>query len=241
MFNTTTIPTQVEPTNSIFIVFSVLGMGLLLGFSMIELFLYGVSEKAYYGQPESEDEEEEDNQTKYTDQYRAEFEALAMRELTAAELLELNTKIVREQVAEKVEVILTFDKLTETFCYYTDQLKEVSYDILETVARKFAIEYDCKMVCLPAAAAVAEQPVKVKESPSSKDPSVFAKFKNYNTGGKGSTPNFTSVLQVIDQMNHFRYRGKLCDYEETLKNAEKPAEPSLDYSSYKKLLDKKEN
>jgi hypothetical protein len=71
--------------------------------------------------------------------------------------------------------------------------------------------------------------------------SVFAKFKKYNTGGKGSTPNFTSVVKVIEQMNHFRYRGKIYDYEATQKLSEKKEEAILDYASYKILCEKKEN
>ena len=209
--------------------------------------------------PESETEEEEN----YCDKYVEEFEALPARELSEEELTDLNKKIVREQVAEEVEVILTFDKSTDTFWYYTDKLKDVSYDILETVARKFAIDYDCKAIFLtiegddaeaePAegdalpSASIAEgaaAPTASLDEPAAPTaslaaPSVFAKFKNYNTGGKGSTPNFTSVIKVIEQMNHFRYRGKICDYEETLKVAEKKIveEKTIDYSSYKKLLE----
>ena len=215
-------------------------MGMILGGSMIELFLYRLREKERYDDSDSEDEEE-DTEEKYTDRYYEEFDALEMCELTTSELLNLSTKIVREQVAENVEVILTYDKVSETFWYYTDQLKEVSYDILETVARKYAIEYDCKQICLQAQEEVqAIERLKAQEEPVGKS-SVFAKFKNYNTGGKGSTPNFTSVIKVVEQMNHFRYRGKLIDYEESQKELNKKEEPTLDYASYKKTLEKKEN
>jgi hypothetical protein len=248
MFNTTTIPTQMETNNTFFCLFGLLSLSMLLGYSMMEGFLY--REKKYYGYSHSEDEDDDDDdedntEENYTDRYYREFEALEMCELTTSELLDLNTKIVREQVAENVEVILTYDKVSETFWYYTDHLKEVSYDILETVARKFAIEYDCKPICLQAQDAFqATERLKEQEQeqqqPDSK-PSVFAKFKNYNTGGKGSTPNFTSVIKVVEQMNHFRYRGKIVDYEETQKGLNKTEEPTLDYTSYKTLFQKKEN
>ncbi len=218
--------------------------------------MYRLREKERLYESEDEEEEEEDQddtEENYTDRYYEEFETLAMRELTTEELLDLNKKIVREQIAENVEVILTFDKETETFWYYTNQLKDVSYDILETVARKFAIEHDCKQICWQAAQEEESKPEESKqkehkqEEPPMKEepvgkPSVFAKFKNYNTGGKGSTPNFTSVVKVVEQMNHFRYRGKLIDYEETQKGLNKKEEPILDYASYKKTLcEKKEN
>ena len=239
MFNTTTIPTQMETNNTFFCLFGLLSLSMLLGYSMMEGFLY--REKKYYGYSHSEDEDEDEDETEesYTDRYYKEFEALALRELSDIELLCLNTKLVREQVAENVEVLLTFDKATETFWYYTDHLKEVSYDILETVARKFAIEYDCKKICLLAQAQAPESVEAPKEQESTGKPSVFAKFKNYNTGGKGSTPNFTSVIKVVEQMNHFRYRGKIVDYEETQKGVNKTEEPTLDYASYKTLFQKK--
>ena len=157
---------------------------------------------------------------------------------------------MREQIAEKVEVIMTFDIATETFWYYTDQLKEVSYPILETVARKFAIENNCKSIFLQVQAEAEQSEAEHVEAEHVEAehvekqvpiPSVFAKFKNYNAG-KGSAPNFTSVVKVIEQMNHFRYRGKIVDYEEREKTKEKVIEPTLDYASYKKLLmEKKEN
>ena len=258
MFNTTTIPTSINTPASICHIASILSIAALIGASVCELFLYRMKERICLGEnlPESETEEEEN----YCDKYVEEFEALPARELSEEELTDLNKKIVREQVAEEVEVILTFDKSTDTFWYYTDKLKDVSYDILETVARKFAIDYDCKAIFLtiegddePAslaegadAALLAEGADAASLAASPADgaaslaaPSVFAKFKNYNTGGKGSTPNFTSVIKVIEQMNHFRYRGKICDYEETLKVAEKKIveEKTIDYASYKKLLE----
>jgi DNA-binding TFAR19-related protein (PDSD5 family) len=255
MINTTTIPTQLNNTSYICI-FGILTTGFLIGASMMELFLFKIREKQREAADDSSEEEEEPRNS-YCDKYTDEFEALSTRVLTEEELQNLNTKIVREQVAEKVEVLLTFDKETDTFWYYTDQLKEVSYDILETVARKFAIDYDCKMICLEpvqegqsASEAAASEAVASEAVASASEaaavaanaaaPSVFAKFKKYNTGGKGAASNFTAAVKVVEQRNHFRYRGKIVDYEESLKKEEKKEEPTLDYASYKKLLEKKE-
>jgi hypothetical protein len=253
MYNTTTIPTT-QLDGSFLGFFYVLSMGAIVGASLIELFLFRLrvrlNEKgrAYIDDDSEEEVETEEEAEDYCNNYQDEFAALSPRKLSEEELKQLNTKFVREQVAEEVEVIMTFDKATETFWYYTDKLKEVSYPILETVARKFAIENDCKIVCLQEQAeqtqaeqTQAEQ-TPVEQTPGEEPtqaPSVFAKFKSYNAG-KGSTPNFTSVVEVIEQMNHFRYRGKIVDYEERAK--EKVEEPTLDYASYKKLLEeKKEN
>ena len=263
MYNTTTIPTT-QLDGSFLQFFYVLSMGAIVGASMIELFLFRLRVRlrekggAYIDDDSEEVEEETED---YCNNYQDEFDALSLRKLSDEELKQLNTKIVREQVAEQVEVIMTFDKATETFWYYTDKLKEVSYPILETVARKFAIENDCKIICLQTQAEQAPTPIQAlsealaetpeqaeqtqaeqtqaEEPTQAEAPSVFAKFKSYNAG-KGSAPNFTSVVEVIEQMNHFRYRGKIVDYEERARV--KVEEPTLDYASYKKLLEeKKEN
>ena len=265
MFNTTTIPSQLPETMSVNFFFNLCALfstGLIMGVSLVEIFLYKMrmQERREKGEGDSDSEssgdedddgEGEEEEEKYIERYCDEFEALSVRELSVEELQSLNTKIVREQVTTDVEVILTFDKTTDTFWYYTDQLKKVSYPILETVARKFMLEHDCKILRLQGGeqqvarglpqASRPHQSSPGGETPQEVPTSVFAKFKKYNTGGKGSTPNFTSVVKVVEQMNHFRYRGKIYDYEATQKLSEKKEETILDYASYKILCEKKKN
>jgi hypothetical protein len=264
MMNTTTIPTQEDIESSFLTLFAIMSMGMILGGSICELILYRIREGE-----RTTHELNDIPQDAYINKYYEEFAALKMRKLSDEELSNLHMKIVREEVKENVVVIMTFDKTTETFWYYTDKLKDVSYTILETVAQKFAIDHDCKMICLQTdeqvqeAKALLAEPSIAKPSiaepsiaepsiaepsiaepsiaePSIVEPNIFAKFKSYNAG-KGSAPNFTSAVKVIEQLNHFRYRGKLCDYAEGQKIIGKNEDSTLDYASYKKLLDKKEN
>jgi hypothetical protein len=254
MFNTTTEPTPI-PTSMVaafFNILSILGMSLLIGGSMTELFLYRLSEIDRRKEEETDETETEEEEEDYSTKYTKAFEALALRELSDEEIQQLNTKMVREEVAPNVEVILTFDKETDTFWYYTDKLKDVSYAMLETVARKFAIDYDCKIIfqedvfydeeekAEEQAQKEQAQKEQAQKEPAQKEqaqaPSVFAKFKNYNTG-KGAAPNFTSVIKVTEQMNHFRYRGKLVDYAKPTPTQEEAK--TMDYASYKKLMDEK--
>ena len=71
--------------------------------------------------------------------------------------------------------------------------------------------------------------------------SVFAKFKKYNTGVKGT--NYSS--DHVEQTTHFRYKGKLYQYEELLKQKSREkinTIATLDYAAYKLLMQaKKEN
>jgi hypothetical protein len=207
------------------------------------------------GDGESEDGEGEEGE--YTAKYTEEYANLKERELSEDDLLTLNTRYVKEETPGG-EVVMSYDKDTGCFSYYTDNLKEITYAILETVARKFVVENDCKTIytiCKKAAEAAATASTKAAESDDEDDDavssdeevvvekpvSVFAKFKKYNTGGKGSVPNFKAVIDVVEQTNHFRFKGKLYDYEEIQKRNEAErnvTEPTknLDYAAYKKQL-----
>jgi hypothetical protein len=280
MFNTTTIPTVTNVNEPIdfFQVLSILSLGLLFGASMVEYTLYRMKEHIIDGDEEEEEQEEELD-------YTAAFHALKRRELSADELTALGTQCVREILpVGNIEIIMTYDKHTESFWYYTDHLKEVSYAALETIAQKFAIEYDCKAICAGAGKAEAgagaasagasacetaaeeacasaceteaaeaaegcETCARVCASACEAGPeagpeavkSVFASFKKYNTGYKGANSNFSPAVNIVEQANHFRFRGKLCDFNEQ-KIQKVFIEPTLDYATYKKLLlEKKDN
>lgn len=258
MYNTTTIPTVIVNNGpSIF-------HALLSGFVIVMPFFAGIfhlvrrydEEHRRDGDQDSDEEEEESDEEE--GQYVEEFKALADRELTDKDFKELETKMVKETIdttddTKKVDIIMSYHKDTDTFWYYTNDLKEIAYKTLETVARKFVIEHNCKRLYVQAAPE--EQPDKETTAQTQIDTeggvgacprSVFAKFKKYNTGTKGGLPNFSSDTKPpTEQGNHFRYKGKLYHYEETLKEREKDNLPTtlLDYAAYKLLMqaNKKEN
>ena len=254
MINTTTIPTQIEEDFSYFNIITLISSSILFFMTISEIILYTLKDKniIYGDSDESDESDENDIENDYCSNYRDDYKALVLREMSENELNNLHTKFVREHVTDTVEVIMTFDKDTDTFWYYTNHLKEVSYAILETVARKFVIEYDCKVIFLQSddtsssnssnSSNETTPPIQTQQQPPEVK-SVFAKFKKYNTGGKGAAPNFTPKVKVFEQMNHFRYKGKLYNYEETRERDEKKNsvdEPTIDYASYKKLLEKRE-
>ena len=256
-YNTTTIPTTMhtvgETPNFFYLILA--GMVAALPFWIgIGCMLYKHQEEKQREKNISDDSDEEEKEEKYME----EFKALADVEIN---FNELEKKMVRETVCstdeniKSFDIILTYDKETETFWYYTDILKEVSYDILETVARKFVIEHNCKRLYVQKAeekeeseeACGAQPPYggEACEAGGAVPPSIFAKFKKYNNGtrGIGGLPNFSK--EIVEQTNHFRYKGKLYNYEEALKKMaaeEKNINPDLDYAAYKLLMQmKKEN
>jgi hypothetical protein len=229
MINTTTIPTELY----VFPFFNGLIKWFFYSMGIIQIVIFNISKN----NDKVEEEEAEVEEERYSDKYVNEFESLSRRNLTKDEMSLLNTKFVQETMADDNVVIMTYDSEIECFCYYTDKLKDVSYDMLETIARKFVIEYDCKFVCVDIKAAPEIEDDKIDTQPKS----VFAKFKKYNSGAKGGTPNFNTQLKIVEQSNHFRFKGKLCDYEEEQMTKMKKMNnnPVLDYANYKILLHEK--
>lgn len=260
-FNTTTIPTEYIDNRP-----SVLS-GLCYGLFFIVTFVGGFFQQIYNNYEKdaretcsSSGSSEADTSASASeaeseaeiDASIADFSNLLDRELTEEELTQLQFKIVREPTAGG-EIIMTYHRETESFWYYAEHLKDVHYSMLETVARKFVIEYDCKRIYMQTAEVEKEkekekEPMAVEKTEVAQEQTkpIFAKFKKYNSGGKGANPNFKSVLKVIEQTNHFRYKGKLQDYADLIKErTEKEkakASPILDYAAYRELLmAKKEN
>jgi hypothetical protein len=220
---------------------------------------------------DSSDESEEEEKDDYSMNYRTEYELLEDRVLSETELAQLHYKVVTE-TTDFGDVHMLYDAKTETFWYYTDHLKEVSYTLLEAVARKYVVEYKCKRLYLGGLVAEQQQEDGQKggrategglacEAGGGVAPHPYAKFKKYNTG-KAATLNFTTGVDVIEQTNHFRYKGRLreCKLAEPKLAEHKLAEPklaesetnvnkhpgftpSMTYAEFKKLLEdtKKEN
>ena len=257
-FNTTTIPS--EYINNKPDIWSGLCYGLFFTITFVGGFVRQIyinyekdasetssSSESSASAGDSEAESEADSET--VDTSIADFSILLDRELTEEELQQLQFKIVRETTASG-DIVMTYHKDTESFWYYAEHLKDVHYSMLETVARKFVIEHNCKRIYMQTADVdniQNEQHVEHVQNIGQEQPNlVFAKFKKYNSGGKGANPNFKTNVKVIEQTNHFRYKGKLNAYADVLKErAEKEkaqASPILDYAAYRDLLkDKKEN
>jgi hypothetical protein len=252
MINTTTIPTILVANDDNF--FSVFLTGI---FAMVPFWACVI--KDIFRRNNMNEEDEDDDDYEDDDETKSLYEALLDRELSEEEIINLQKKYVIEEDYEENDeesdyadvdanadananadadananainkIIMTYNKENEAFWYYTNNLKDISYDRLETLARKFVIEYDCKRIYKEAkthTTADAEA-----EAGASATKSVFAKFKKYNSGSKGASSKFGSDLKVIEQTNHFRYKGKLCEYEAMLQKDKKPIE--IDYATYKK-------
>jgi len=173
----------------------------------------------------------------YGNQYYTELENLEERKLSDDELKGLYDSIVKEETPEGV-IIMRYNVKTNRYEYFTDN-KTVTNRILDAVCRKYAITYDCKQVCLNHRQEIqrvrdklenntaATQTATVPES--SKNSSVFV--KKYCK----SKPNKKVVLE---NMNFFTCKGRLCDYEEVCTNKINLCRETLTFLDYKKLQEK---
>ena len=185
----------------------------------------------------------------YKELYYEELAALTDRDLTDIPW----TKLVLKEMTPQGLVIMFYDPLSERFCYYADEYQKVSYSVLDTLARKFAIHFDCKRICvnyreeLLLAKAKQEDAIlkeKEKEKKEMDEPvvkSVFATFKKYNTGPVNKKKVHADDDEE-DQKDHdilpenancFKYKGKVKEYyQEPLVVVPKK---TIDYATFKLL------
>ena len=174
-------------------------------------------------------------------------------ELTNEELLVISHHSLQENTPKGM-VHMSYNVETETFDYYTDKYSEVTYEILDTVARLFAITFQCKQVCVNYKEEIQKgernmlseiefdqlkkELEEKKIANSSKERSVFATFKSYN---KKTGNNVAKKYYIVtERANRFKYKGKLSDSEKMQKTAEagedtKAKGINISYSEFKRL------
>jgi hypothetical protein len=257
--------------------------GVLKGFSdfvqnadtfILSAFLANLAATAFiaqllYGNKHQEQEEEDDSDL-YTDtdteaddkeepvyesQYFKQLEDMPDLPLSQDELTRIGHHVLIEETPKGI-VHMGYNITTETFDYYTDHFVDVTYEMLDTVARLFAITFHCKQVCVNYREEVrkGEQNMlseiefdklkkeieerKVKNS-SNKERSVFASFKNYNKN-VGSSGNVSKKYYIVtEKANRFKYKGKISDYEKAQKKTAEEATVNcvrISYSDYKRHL-----
>ena len=166
-----------------------------------------------------------------------------------------------EENLDLKKIIMTYNNETESFWYYTDYSTKILYPILDMVARKFVITYDCKDlyvslaptdILTSALVATVEEvksvaPTDAAVAPAVKEEvpvvkSIFAKFKMYNSEPAVVTKNNTTPTpttptpHIIKKTNQFKYKGKLKDFSPIkITTADLvDTETKIDYASFKK-------
>lgn len=198
--------------NAIISIITVLGSivtSLIMGFIITAYMVYEKEEENVNDNNVFDEEEEaKEAKIKYYNQYFDELNNLENIDFTIEKLEILRLKTIKEETPEG-KVIMTYNSDTESFWYYSDT-KTISYKLLDTVARLFAITYNCKSICINYKEEIEKSKEKNRKQKElaeqkeleeqekldddeqkdseqekldkPKEKSIFVKFKNYNTG-----------------------------------------------------------
>ena len=207
----------------------------LAGVTLVGLTISSICVGFYLYEPmkNKADEEEKEDELHYRMKYFDELDELEDRKMTKKELKDLSKEYIHENTPEG-DVIMTYSSDTETFWYYADT-KSIQYWVLDTVARLYTINNNCKCVCVNyqeefnkgkdktlTQKEVDEQKVEEnkEEEKKEEEKSVFAKFKSYNKGrGNESKEKKLKKYHIMTEAsNRFTYKGKLCDHEDKDEN-----------------------
>ena len=149
------------------------------------------------------------------------------------------------------DVLMYYSSKLGSFVYHS-KTKEIPYKYLETVARRYVIEYNCKKLYIDIRkeyekgvnkykeikakeekAAADAKDGKVEDVKENKKKQIFANLKTYNRKGEVHNKQKDKIYILKEQANRYSYRGKIEEYSET------KVESCLDKSMLDKLGDKR--
>ena len=216
--------------------FWVFGGGLLIAWAAVG---YSIRDDT------SLDSDDEEECLEYERSYYDEFQDLEERDHPEDYLKTLGDKWVHEDTPVG-DIIMTYKADHESFWYYADR-KDVPYKTLDAVARSFAIENDCKSVCVnykeefekgkeaaiaakkTAIAAKEAAEKKIQESRKKGTKSPFATFKSYNMKkGRANSKRYI----ITKNANRFTYKGPTSEWVDPSKEQEDPAMSGLKKVGY---------
>lgn len=213
----------------------------------------------------SDDEENKENKDNYESQYFDKLDEMSEKTLTTEDMDYITKQTLVEETPKGL-VKMTYNKDTETFEYYTDKFSEITYEILDTIARLFAITFDCKHLCVNYRKEVENGENRMlseiehdkilkdieeqnkNDNTENKQRSVFATFKTYNK--KNSNNSSKKYFVITEKANRFKFKGKLHVSEENEQNGKEQKDndkldknkiKQITYSDYKILQEQMDN
>ena len=178
----------------------VIGGGFFIGFSLVSKFVYepmllkSEEDIEYIGLSEQEIKIK-----KYSKKYLEDYEELEYRDLDSDDYKSLQKSfIVEETPLGNVKMYYCHEN--ESFIYWSE--KQVPYRVLESVSKKYVIEYDCKTIYIDMEDELKKKHEELMETVNSSNDedlsgnkieeeksSVFVTFKKYNT------PNNNNIIE----------------------------------------------
>ena len=210
-----------------------------------------------YDDDEEEDEEDQENNSKkdipYEMKWFEEFDEMGdemgeeEEDLTEEFVNNLSLNTITE-TTPRGDVLMYYSSKLGTFVYHS-KTKEIPYNYLETVARKYVIEYNCKKLYIDIRKEYEKglnkyKEIKAKEDKNAADGGVddmkenkkkqiFANFKTYNRKGEVHSKQKDKIYILKEQANRYSYRGRIEEYSEA------KVESCLDKKVLKNMGDKR--
>jgi len=232
----------------------IVSCGVFMSISIVSYFMYDKNMKYNKNIEKKLDETNEEKKArelrvqkiKYGQSFFTELEELKDKELTEDDIKEFATKMIEEKTPEG-DILMLYNYQTETFWYYSEN-KNISNRSLDAVARRYAVKYDCKQLCVNYKKEMENMRNNLKklfeENKDKKDDEAI------NRGGDSVflTAKITKKKirrqhnrAILNKVNRFTYKGKLSDYKKEIerkKNETELKDKLMTFSDFKKLLDK---
>ena len=247
-------------SNDLFFSFLVLGFGVFL-ITLIVSYLMPNNDLKLDKDREDEDEvedegEDEKSDVNYEYKYSDFFEELNDKEhcsLTVEDKINMKKNVITESTPNG-NVVMSYhfnekDPELSAFQYYCND-RSIPYKYLDTVARKFAITYNCPELYLYLKTELikgvdkikqdeekekdAAEMIKKEDEEKEKAESVFATFKKY----KQEEPKTkkAKLRSLLVGKNRYTRLGNVEDYEKTLLPKRENDVKPISFAEYKKML-----
>jgi hypothetical protein len=187
------------------------------------------------GEGDGEDVEKKEEEIPYEMKWFDEFDDAEEEgdgddeeELTEEFVNDLSLNTVTE-TTPRGDVLMYYSSKLGSFVYHSST-KEIPYKYLETVARKYVIEYNCKKLYVDIRKEYekglnkyketkekeekAAKDGKVDDTKENKKKQIFANFKTYNRKGEVHNKQKDKIYILKEQANRYSYRGKIEEYSE---------------------------
>lgn len=132
-------------------------------------------------------------------------------------------------------VILYYDSVKDTFCYYSDRI--IPYKYIDTVCRKYVIKFQCVSLYFDINNNTNVGLDKNMDNKNTESVNVnevnniFVKLKSYNKSNKGSVANTEKLHEIPSYINRYTYEGKLMNFN----MLQKPVKNKFSYLDFKKV------
>ena len=154
----------------------------------------------------------------YENKYKEKYNMLEEIDIDKEDLEQFKNKIIIENTP-RGNILLYFNFETEVFDYYCDK-KDIPYLYLETVARKYVTQYNCKQIFVNMVDELkkdSSENIK-KHVPDNKQinqivqKTPFAEYKKYNKNLSRGNKNDTKKYILKENSNRYSYCGKISEY-----------------------------